>query len=114
MKKLILKSIWNFVKFAILITIAEICSIKFFPLYSWLSDFIVNYALEVHLIINALLYLAILSLWAVKRKYIVFEKGNKTQNIISILFIIASVLWAVYIRNFVFAVSWIIFSITFD
>ena len=97
MKKLILKSIWNFVKFAILITIAELCSIKFFPLYSWLSDFIVNYALEVHLIINALFYFAILSLWAAKRRYIVFKKEDKAQNIISIVFIIASVIWALLI-----------------
>ena len=114
MKRRILKSIWNFIKFATLIAILEFFSMNFSPTDYLFPSLPSAPAIRVDFAINGILSLAILAFVAIKGKYIVFERGNKPQNAISILFIIASVLWIFLMIPVVITINWMILYATFD
>lgn len=81
-----MKHIFNFIKFSIIITVLE-----------FLNEFL-RYNLELfsfntNAIIRYSLLAVILIFIAFNRKYIVFRKDDWKQNIISIIFIICSLLW---------------------
>ena len=85
-----MRHIFNFIKFGIIITVLE-----FINRYLIIRFNLIPYKLEEVLAYSLLAILLIFI--AFNRKYIVFKKDDWKQNIVSIIFIIFSLLWFLFI-----------------
>lgn len=81
-----MKHIFNFSKFAIIIAVLEFLN-EFFRFNLELLSFRTNEIIRYSLLAIILIFIAF------NRKYIVFKKDNWKKNLISIIFIICSLLW---------------------
>lgn len=90
----ILRTIFNFIKFAILSAII-VCICIVVTLKSN-----INVDISYSILCALIIFIAILMIFfAYKRHYIVFDRGNRKQNVASAIFILAGLLWMKFVTD---------------